>query len=46
MNITFTWLNAIATISYVKVDVATIQRRPLFKGSICYTLRDSALVFL
>ena len=35
----FTWLNAAATIRHVlKIDAATIQRRPLFEGGVYYTL--------
>ena len=41
----FTWLNAAATISYVlKLDAATIQGWPLFKGSVYYT--EAARVWL
>ena len=36
--ITFTWLNAAATITHVvKLDVATVQRRLPFGGSVYYT---------
>ena len=42
----FTWLNVTATISHVKLDAATNQGRPLFKGGVYYTEAPSVRLLI